>query len=192
MIKRPNPGQGQFAFIEGIFGFHQCSGNSYVLSVGPDSGRNPKELYWMYPQYVHINKGNNVNPIASYVYDVDKSNPATYETESVLHMKTFHPLDQWFGLSPLSVAARGIDIHNLALYQNMKLLQNDMRPSGAIKVDGSLTEEKKKGLKADFDEYYMGAGNTGRPLILEGGQDWKPFAILPKVPIEQGQIIIVS
>ena len=180
LIKRPNPLQGQAEFIEGVVGFYYCAGNSYALAVGPDSGKNPQELYWLYPQYVHIIKGDTINPIAKYGHNIDQSKPIEYTPEEVLHLKTFHPLDQWYGLSPLSVAARGIDIHNLSLFSNMKLLQNDMRPAGAVKVDGTLTPDKKKMLKADFDEYYIGAENTGRPLVLEGGQEWIPFAISPR------------
>jgi HK97 family phage portal protein len=34
-------------------------------------------------------------------------------------------------------------------------------------------------LKADFAEQYQGAGNSGRPLILEGGLEWKAMSLTP-------------
>jgi len=34
-------------------------------------------------------------------------------------------------------------------------------------------------LKADIEEKYSGAGNSGRPLLLEGGLDWKEMGLSP-------------
>jgi HK97 family phage portal protein len=34
-------------------------------------------------------------------------------------------------------------------------------------------------LKAELAEAHAGAGNAGRPLVLEGGLDWKPMTMSP-------------
>ena len=180
LIKRPNEFQGQSAFIEGMAGFFHIAGNSYVLGVGPEGDRPPKELHWLFPHYVHIEKGDSVNPIKEYVYKADPTKPLHYDPQEVLHLKTFHPLDFFYGLSPLSVAARGIDILNMALFWNMKLLQNDMRPPGGIIIEGTLTPGNRKILKENIKESYGGYENAATPIVLEGGQDWKPFAITPR------------
>ena len=35
-------------------------------------------------------------------------------------------------------------------------------------------------LKTEMDEQYQGAANAGRPLVLEGGLDWKAMSLSPK------------
>jgi hypothetical protein len=49
----------------------------------------------------------------------------------VMQLKLWHPLDDWYGLSPLEAAAQGVDAHNAAGAWNKALLDNGARPSGA-------------------------------------------------------------
>ena len=57
------------------------------------------------------------------------------------------------------------------------------RPSGALVYaasDGQLTAEQFDRLKAELERSYQGAANAGRPLVLEGGLDWKEMGYSPK------------
>ncbi|EAU40135.1 Phage portal protein, HK97 family:Phage portal protein [Fulvimarina pelagi HTCC2506] len=58
------------------------------------------------------------------------------------------------------------------------------RPSGALvyqPADGSnLSVEQFDRLKAELESGYSGAGTAGRPMLLEGGLDWKAMALTPK------------
>jgi len=107
--------------------------------------------------------------------------PAAPGHSSILHLKAFHPLNDWYGMSPVEAAAFSIDQHNEAGRWNMARLQNDARPSGALIVDPKsgtgLDEEQYNKLKADIEELYSGSGNAGRPLLLEGGLDWKEMGL---------------
>ena len=61
-------------------------------------------------------------------------------------------------------------------------MENAARPSGALVfngADGQLTEEQFDRLKAELVQSHSGPGNAGRPLLLEGGLDWKPMALSP-------------
>lgn len=185
-FERPNPRHGQSAFIEAITGFYYIAGNSYILGVGPgidgdsEEKRKPKELYYLYPHIMAIIPGNNVKPIVGYKYFGNPGKPKTYEPEDILQLKAFNPLNDFYGFSPLKAAAKGIDILNMALHWNMKLLQNDMKPPGAIKVEGSLAPQQRKDLTKFLLEEKAGYENAGLPMVLEGGQEWMPFAISPK------------
>ena len=180
LMERPNPGQGQSRFIEGLTGFYYIAGNSYILGAGPERTNKPKELYWLYPHDVEILPGNNIEPIAGYKYKADPTKPVNYGPNEVLHLKSFHPTNFWYGLSPLKVAGKGIDTLNMAVHWNMKLLQNDMKPPGAIKVEGTLTDAQRNTLTKVLKEEKIGYENAGLPLVLEGAQEWMPFSINPK------------
>ena len=103
--------------------------------------------------------------------------------ETVLHIKLFNPLNDYYGLSPLEAAARSIDTHNAASAWNKSMLDNSARPSGALiytSGDGSLTTEQHDRLKNEIATDYQGAVNAGRPMVLEGGLEWKEMGFSPR------------
>lgn len=55
--------------------------------------------------------------------------------------------------------------------------ENAARPSGALKLGGKVTPEGLAKQIAYFREKYAGRMNAGEPLILEGGDEFTPFAI---------------
>jgi HK97 family phage portal protein len=125
----------------------------------------------------------------AYDYAVDGASPIRLDGEAipgvrrVLHQKLFHPLNDHYGLSPIEAAASAIDIHNAASRWNKALLDNSARPSGALVYtsrDGNLTTEQYDRLKSELESGFQGAGNAGRPLLLEGGLDWKSMSMSPK------------
>jgi hypothetical protein len=86
-------------------------------------------------------------------------------------------------MSPLEAAATSIDIHNAAARWNKALLDNSARPSGALVYasrEGNLTSEQYERLKHELERGFQGAANAGRPLLLEGGLDWKSMSLSPK------------
>ena len=102
---------------------------------------------------------------------------------SLLHLMLPHPLDDHYGLSAIEAAAAAIDIHNEASRWNKAFLDNAARPSGALvyAADGAnLSEEQFLRLKGELEQGFQGAANAGRPLLLEGGLDWKPLSLSPK------------
>ena len=97
-------------------------------------------------------------------------------------LKLFHPLNDHYGLSPIEAAATAIDIHNSASRWNKALLDNAARPSGALiyTTGGHLTGEQFGRLKGELEDNFQGARNAGRPLLLEGGLDWKAMSLSPR------------
>jgi hypothetical protein len=100
----------------------------------------------------------------------------------ILHQKLFHPLSDHYGLSPIEPAASAIDIHNTASRWNKALLDNSARPSGALvyTAGGELSPEQFARLKTELSDSFQGARNAGRPLLLEGGLDWKAMSLSPR------------
>ena len=103
-----------------------------------------------------------------------------------MHMKTFHPTDIWFGLSPLSAGMMSLDQNNQASKWNLATLQNSAVPSGILQVkssdvnpEGTLTEEQFGRLTSELDSR-SGASSAGRPWVLEGNLEWKQISLSPK------------
>ena len=102
----------------------------------------------------------------------------------ILHLTFFNPVDDHYGMSPIEAAAVAIDTHNTAAGWNKALLDNAARPSGALVYsagDGMLlTELQHSRIRRELTEQYQGAANAGRPLVLDGGLDWKPMSLSPR------------
>ncbi len=118
--------------------------------------------------------------VAGHTVRFDQSAPQP----PILQLTLFHPLDDHYGLSPLEAAAIAVDTHNAAAKWNKALLDNAARPSGALVYAGPdgavLSDQQFERLKRELDEQYQGARNAGRPLVLEGGLDWKAMSLSPK------------
>lgn len=192
LLKKPNPVQDKFTFFENLYSFKLISGNSYIQAVFLNNERhfkNPKELYVLRPDRVTIIAGNKKIPVG-YKYKVNSRetvfhvNSITGESE-ILHLKNFHPTNDWYGLSPIESAAYSIDQHNEAGKWNQAMLQNGARPSGALIVrpennNGFLNEGQFDRLKEQLFREYTGVMNSGKPLLLEGGLEWKEMSLNPR------------
>ncbi len=102
----------------------------------------------------------------------------------ICHVKNFHPQDDHYGFSPMQAAAAAVDVHNAASRWSKALLDNAARPSGAIVDKGSdgqglLAADQYDRLLSEMESHHQGAANAGRPMLLEGGLDWKPMGFSP-------------
>jgi HK97 family phage portal protein len=185
LLDHPNPEQGGAAFRESLFGALQTAGNAYVEAV-EEADMPPYELWVLRPDRMKVIPNARGWPEA-YEYGT-----GTVRTRigrdaegwlKVLHLKFFHPLDDWYGFSPLEAAAFSIDVHNASGEWNKALLDNAARPSGALiygqNTSERLSVEQFDRLKSELSTAYSGKDNAGRPLLLEGGLDWKPMALSP-------------
>lgn len=192
LIIRPNPYQSWGKFIENLTGYYYVAGNGYVHRVGPGATKPPKELWLLRPDRVQVIPSKNpaAGPIARYDYKVkDESkivplgpdrNIDMTPWQVVKHFKTFNPLDDLYGLSPIRASARVVDQMNEAAVLNFKLLKNGARPSGAFVVKGAIDEKLEAELKKQLEEQYGGSGNAGKQLLLTGDMDWKQMGMTQK------------
>jgi HK97 family phage portal protein len=161
-------------------------GNAYVQIV-KDGGGVPVDLFPLRPERVQVVAGEDGWPAAYRYILADRTITLPLEDEdgwpSIIHLKGFHPTDDHYGAGCLAAAAPAVAIHNAASEWNRALLANAARPSGALVYDGGdtggLTGEQFDRLKAELLAAYQGHGNAGRPMLLEGGLDWKAMSLSP-------------
>ena len=182
LLDHPNPEQGGPDLLEAFFGTLQVSGNGYLEAAG----EGPGELYALRPDRMKVVPGRQGWPLA-YDYGVaGRSVRIGRDADGwlpVLHLKLFNPADDYYGASPLEAAAFAIDVHNASGAWNKALLDNAARPSGALvyanpEAGDRLSEAQFESLKAEL-EARTGPAAAGRPLLLEGGLDWRPMSLSP-------------
>ena len=184
LLARPNPRQPGSAFMEAVYGHLLLGGNAFIEAVSLD-GR-PRELHALRPDLVEVledergwTKG----------FEVRSRNGKRRlhlgeDMSSILQLSLFHPLDDAHGFAPAEAALGALDVHNSASRWNKALLDNAARPSGALvyapKEGGNLSEDQFERLKVELEAGYAGASNAGRPMLLEGGLDWKAMSLSPQ------------
>ncbi|WP_340265324.1 phage portal protein [Sphingobium mellinum] len=183
LVLRCSGGQ---SLVETLASHLLLHGNGYVQILAGVDG-SPGELYALRPERVSVEADARGWPVA-YLYRVGDSVTRLLPEDgagraSILHLKALHPLDDHYGLGCVGAAAGAVAIHNAATVWNKALLDNAARPSGAMVYDpkdGSvMAPEQFERVKREMEMAFSGAANAGRPMLLEGGLDWKAMSLTP-------------
>jgi HK97 family phage portal protein len=185
LLGRPNPVQGRAELFEALYAQILLSGNAFLEAVTAEDGE-VQELHVLRSDRMRVVPGADGWPVGyDYVVGTRAHRFAMHGGQGpICHIRAFHPSDDHYGLSPLEAAAGAVDVHNAASRWSKALLDNAARPSGAIVYrgengQGSLSAEQFERLQIEMETYHQGARNAGRPMLLEGGLDWKPMGFSP-------------
>ena len=198
LLERPNERQSGSALLEAVTSHLLLSGDAYLRVLAVDDE----------PRALHVLRPDRVVPVLDRdgwvtAYDHESGPgggfggghggvrggaarqriPLGDGPPPVIHLALFDPLDDHDGFPPLAAAATALDLHNAATRWNKALLDNSARPSGALvysSPDANLTGEQFERLRNELEAGYAGAARAGRPLLLEGGLDWKAMGYSPR------------
>lgn len=181
LMDKPNPRQSGQEFFEALAGYVMLAGNSYDSFVGADTG--PKagqvdEMYLLRPDRTSIVPGDEDQTIAAFVYTVGSARQR-FDAANVWHARLFHPTSDFYGLSPLQVAMRTVALDNEMAKWNHRLMSNEARPSGALVTASQLLPDVRERMNLELRDEFAGSMNAHRPLLLEGGVDWKELSLSP-------------
>lgn len=180
LLSMPSARQSGMAFMEEVTSHLLIGGNAFVYRDTTADGLS--QLRCLQPERVKIliTQEGEVSGFEWQEHRKKVTVPVCLQTgkSEVLHLKLFHPLQKYYGMSPLQAAALSIDQHNTVSRHNLSLLENGGRPSGAFLVRPNsygppLSDKQRESLKEDLKNAYEGAGNAGRVLFLEGDFEWK-------------------
>ena len=185
-LRRGNPMATPTEIMESFYGFLQVGGNGYLEAALVDGV--PVAIYALRPDRMSVMTGRDGWP-TGYEYEAGgykrrfRRDAATGRS-AIHHMRLFNPVDDSYGFSPLEAAAQAVDIHNEGGRWAKALLGNSARPSGALVYKGGegmdrLTDEQFERLKAELENQHSGPNHAGRPMVLEGGLDWKSMSMSP-------------
>lgn len=187
LLARPNPAQSGAVLMEAAYGHLLVAGNAYLEAVTLDG--TVRELHVLRPDRMKVVPGGDGWP-AAFEYSVGgrcmrlPAEAGDGGIRPVLHLKLFHATDDYYGFAPIEAALTSLDIHNAAGAWAKALLDNSARPSGALVYtggeSGNLSDAQFDRLKRELEEGFSGARNAGRPLLLEGGLDWRSMALSPR------------
>jgi len=185
LLAAPSPDLDGHCLLEQLHANLQISGNAFAEAVSLATDDVPGAIFVLRPERMKPVTGYN-GWVEGWTYEAGRTKRTINRTSDgwlpVLHVRLFNPGDDTMGLAPLAPARKALDLHNSGADWQKALLDNSARPSGALVYgrDGArMTDEQFDRLKAELDSQHTGAMNAGRPLLLEGGLDWKPMSLTP-------------
>lgn len=189
ILKRPNKDESFSFLMLKASAFYSMAGNSFFERVSLETGPNkgiPKELYVLRPDRFEFITEEHTGRFVGYRYKVNGRevswicDPITGQCD-ILHLKTFHPTDDWWGAAATQSAAREIDTGNAATQWNKSILDNEARPGMIFTLVGAGIDQMDE-LEAQLQERNSGPENAGRNLIIAGedGTSATPYGWSPK------------
>lgn len=192
LLRRPSSSVGGNSLFEAFYAYLLLSGSGYLESVGPNDLAPPKELWAHRSDRMKVIPGP-YGMAQGYEYQANgltrrwEVDPLT-GAGPILHLKEFHPLNDWYGLSRVEPASFGIDRHNAASAHNKALLDNGARPSGAlifkpVVVNGqaqSAPQDIIDKAEARLAKEHGAIRKRGKPLVFGGNIDWQEMGLSPR------------
>lgn len=187
LLANPNPDQDGVAFIKAWVSNYLLTGNAFIERTDENDLRR-MELYVLRTDRTRVIPGPD-GFAEAYEYTAGGSKrrieiDLDAKARPILHDKTYNPLNDWYGMSPLQPCAWAIDITNEAAAWNLGILRNSGAPSGAFvfapkEGDTDLSPDQVAEMRQQIDEMASHSGRH-RPLLLKGGMDWKQMGLNPE------------
>ena len=164
LIDDPNTFQSRAEFHELLSTHLDTAGNAYIhmIPVSANSDRRRKfagfpvqEQQLIRPDYVSIAPGNSREEDV-FVVTVDGQVRKRIPRRDIMHIKTPHPTNDFYGLSPISLLVREGNIDLKMSDFEMAFFNNAGVPAGLLAVKGQFTREQGEEVKSRFKAAYNG------------------------------------
>lgn len=177
LLKYPNPFMPRAYFWQLTQTHLDLCGNAYWLKIRDRLGV-VRELWPLQPERMRV-VPDAEKFVVGYLYRV-RAQELAFEPDEIVHFKYPHPLNPWYGLSPVEALAYEVDADlYMRIYQKVTF-ENDATPSGVLTTTQFIDEDSANRLRARWYERYGGVVNRAKVAILHSGLDFKPIAIPPK------------
>ncbi|OED45345.1 hypothetical protein AB836_01925 [Rickettsiales bacterium (ex Bugula neritina AB1)] len=103
-----------------------------------------------------------------------------YDKSEVIHIKYDFNSYRLYGVSPIQVAMKSINLYNNIFEYLVTLVQSGGRPSGILSHEEVLTEQEKNKLKQDFKDIHTNFGHNVSLLMTGGSFKWQSIGCEPE------------
>jgi HK97 family phage portal protein len=181
VLRKPNAYQTKADFFLNLVRAELLRGNGYALAQrngrSEISALHPVQPASLYP-FVSEEDGSifyqfSQTPVGQ---DFDPVVEDLFRAEDVLHIRMHTPMHPLVGETPMTAAALAIDGGNAIQRASAAFHTNMSRPSGYLKVPGSLKQDVAESLRGEWQAAYSGV-STGRIAVLQGGVEWQALSM---------------
>lgn len=167
LLERPNAFMDRYEFWSTIIMHHDIAGNAYALKVRSRSGQ-VVELWILRPDRVRI-----VPSVEKFIDHYEYLNGVGGDfieipANDVIHFKSAHPLNDYYGLAPLAAAGPRIDVDNYMRDFVKAFFRNAGVPSGILSTKNPMKRDQREEIIKRYTEDYSGPDGWHRMLLLDG------------------------
>ena len=181
LMKKPNPNQSQFQFMEFYFTDMDIFGEAFWYVARGERSKMPRELYRLNPANMDIalNKDENGNQIIGYVLHKSDGKDVPFEPDEIIHVKTPNLDNPTRGKSIIQAGQDYIQTEEYATDWTKNAIYNAGRPSGILNVKGNISSDEFNALKRKFKDSYSGTKNAGKTMLLKSadGLDYQKLGM---------------
>lgn len=163
LLECPNPDDSSFTFLERLFTDQQISGNWFFRKMRATAG-NVVAIVPMAPEQTKI-APNAFGFVDHYKYTgVKEPIPADDVVHDPLHPD---PKDDFWGLSPIAVAARAVDLDNQAFDFLRAFFYNNATPAGILTLSTRVMPEERQRIKEVWTKEHSGPTGWHTTSVLD-------------------------
>lgn len=168
LLRRPNPFMEHFEFWSTVIMHRSLAGNAYALKVRSRSGK-VVELWLLRPDRVKVVPSRE-RYISHYTYSINGVEFVELPAEDVIHWKTRHPIDDWYGMPPLMPASGRVDLDAYQRDFVKTAFEKGGLPGAILSVKQKMTPEQKKETSQRFREQFAGPNGWHEVLLLDNAE----------------------
>jgi HK97 family phage portal protein len=182
LFRDVNPVMSYYDYMEAESVYLELTGNVFLALENPSpSGGWPREIWPIRPDIVRIHPDEETGEVLGYTVHLKRGEkPILYRRDEMIHFKYFNPLNWYWGLSPLAAFKMGITFEYYTKKYENNFFKHGVRETGILVTERRLDKAQFDRLKKQVEDRYGGVDMMHRPMILEGGLDWKRISVPPK------------
>lgn len=172
LLRRPNPELSAYDWVEAIVAMLNIAGNSYWEKERSRVGR-VVALWHMRPDRTQPVPSDD-HTIRAYRYTVG-SESVLVPAKNVIHLKYFHPTNDYEGLSPMQVAARRIDVDSLSTDYTRAFFDNRSVPASLVIVKKKLLPAEAERIKTEWKQRF--SRNFHDVAVVDQDMTFQPVGV---------------
>lgn len=165
---RANAWQTSFEFRETLVMHAALCGDAYSF-VNRGARGQITELIPFVPGSVSVRREDDFT--LSYQVTSQAGRVQSFPAEAIWHVKG-PSWNSWKGLEAVRIAREAIGLSLATEEQQARLQKQGVRPSGIYSVEGTLSKEQYKDLRAWIESEMSGSVNSGKAMLLDRNAKW--------------------
>lgn len=165
LFERPNPFTSRYQLIAALIMYRAVAGNAYLEKVRSGAGK-LVELWPLRPDRVWV-VPDPVQHVGGWLYRIG-ADEYRMAARDVIQSKTRNPLDDWYGLPPLAVAAQRVDTDNFMRAFTGAFFRNAGVPAGLLTIEKQVGAAERQMIADRFRNETGGPGGWHSLLVLGG------------------------
>lgn len=175
LVRNPNPAMDIVAFLEAFHLMRLIGGNVFMFkplsAIGTVSG-----LFLLRPDRVRVIPDKTTGAPAGWTYSLG-AEKIYLPPEAISQHKMPDPLNDWYGMGPLQVLARQVNLDTQATEYARSFFENKGIPAGFLKVNRRIgTQEEADQIRRNWKARFAGKANWQQIGVLDEDADYKPIA----------------